>query len=175
MLPTITVTFTLPDEQSLVEVIKALGADLAFIEARGNLPGLTVADHPLAAATPVPAAEGTVHQLSLPMKAPIRRQYGQAKGYIPRHPAVEVLANLQRDRLAAAAVGRSTVENMVAVLDYLAEAHGRNPFRVDVTKIAYAMKMSYHVVVNAITALGNAKVLGTVPGTRTRVIEWGTR
>lgn len=170
--PTITVTFTLPDEQAVVEVIKALGADLAFIEARTNIPALTVADHPLAAATPVPT--GNVHQLTLPMKEKITRRHGQAKGYLPRHPGVEIMADLHRDKLAAAAVGRSTVENMVAVLDHLAIRHGRDAFRVDVTDLSTEMGMTYHVVANALTALGKAKIIGNLSGRR-RFINWVTR
>lgn len=171
--PTITITFTLPDQEAVVEVIKALGADLAFIEARTQLPGITLADHPLAAATPVEVT-GNVHQLALPMKTRTPRHYGQAKGYIPKHPGVEFMADLHRDRLISAAKGRSTVDNMVAVLDFLAETYGRETFRVNIPNISERTGLTVPVVTNAITALGTAEVLGIAPH-RHRVINWGTR
>lgn len=173
----ITITFHLPNPEAVTDIIKALGADLAFLEARSNLPTLTAADHPLAASTPVihPTADlGNVHQLALPMAPKRTRKVNQAKGYTPRNPAVELMVALYRDRFTAAAKGRSTVDNMVAVMDHLAETYGRDAFRLNITNVAQHTGLTVPVVTNAITALGNGKILGTLSGRR-RFINWVTR
>lgn len=162
---TVTVTFTMPAADA-VDVLNGLRTDLAFMSARGKEPAVTIADYPHGHGH----EPATVHQLTLPMAAPITRVCNQTKGYQPTNPAVRLYAQLHANRLASAATGRSLVTNMVAVLDHLATAYGVEHFTATARDVAAATGVTLPVVQNALTALGNAGVI--VRDGRKARIEW---